>query len=67
MNKIIPEFPAGRECIYCELFDFLASLVHKVLEMQHSHILKRFLMKLDVFVGFWKFSMKIQTLSVRDE
>lgn len=34
MNKIIPEFPAGRGCMYCQPFDFLASVVHKELEMQ---------------------------------
>lgn len=34
--------------MYCEPFDFLASLVHKELEMQLSYILKIFLIKLDV-------------------
>lgn len=48
MNKIIPEFPAERGCVYCEPFGFLTSLVQKELEMQLSYVLKRFLIKVVV-------------------
>lgn len=55
--------------MYCEPFDFLASLIIKELEMQFSYILKssdkggcRWPL---VFVGFWNFSMKIPTLNVK--
>lgn len=48
MNKMIREFSAGRGCMYCDPFDFLASLVHEELEMQLSYILQRFLTKVDV-------------------
>lgn len=37
-----------QECMCCGPFDFLASLVHKELEMQLSYILARFLMKVHV-------------------
>lgn len=28
-NKIMLEFKTGKECVYCEPFDFLASVVHE--------------------------------------
>lgn len=46
--KFIAEFPGGAEYMHYELIDFLASLVHKELEMQLSYVLKRFLIKVDI-------------------